>query len=193
MAEATTTVDMNYHRLTIRKSKDMGWGLYATDSFSYSADRIICTYYGKKITASQAKSKANKSRYVVELLGANHRFVYIDGFDTETQLCYSAGPYANDGIHESHRRDLWNAELTIDEYNPDLFVIRPLRDIQAGEQIYVWYGPRYWCSDDHTIEQMCNAVITYGIDITTSTGKTCGNWRRLHKYKALQRMLDSRQ
>ena len=62
-----------------------------------------------------------------------------------------------------------NAELYIDEYNTEFFVLRPIRDIQAGEQIYVWYGPRCWCSDDHSVDQMAMAVISYGIDIDKST------------------------
>jgi hypothetical protein len=106
-------------------------------------------------------------------------------------MCYSAGPYANDGISWTGRRDLWNAELAIDDYDQGIFVLRPLRDIQAGEQIYVWYGPRYWCSDDHSVEQMAMAVITYGIDITTSTERmnSYGNWKKLKQYSALQERL----
>jgi hypothetical protein len=106
-------------------------------------------------------------------------------------MCYSAGPYANDGISWTGRRDLWNAEFAIDDYDPGIFILRPLRDIQAGEQIYVWYGPRYWCSDDHSVEQLAMAVITYGIDITTSTEKkhSHGNWTQLKQYRALQELL----
>jgi hypothetical protein len=151
---------------------------------------VICTYAGKRITARQAKSIVNKSRYIVELPGKS-KLNYIDGFDSVTQMCYSAGPYANDGISWTGRRDLWNAELSIDDYDQSIFVLRPLRDIQAGEQIYVWYGPRYWCSDDHSVEQMAMAVITYGIDITTSTERvnSYGNWKKLKQYRELQERL----
>ena len=115
----------------------MGWCLFATTDFSYTNDRIICTYHGKTISGKQARATSNKSKYIVDLMGLHKRHMYIDGYDEASQLCYSAGPYANDGINKAHRRDLWNAELTVDEYNPDIFVLRPLRDIAAGEQIYV--------------------------------------------------------
>ena len=189
MAELETPLDINHHRLTVRKAKGMGWGLFATTSFSIT-ERVICTYAGKRITARQAKSTANKSRYIVELPGKS-KLNYIDGYDPVTQMCYSAGPYANDGISWTGRRDLWNAELAIDDYDQGIFILRPLRDIQAGEQIYVWYGPRYWCSDDHTVEQMAMAVITYGIDITTSTERmnSYGNWKKLKQYRELQELL----
>jgi hypothetical protein len=189
MAEHETPLDINHHRLAVRKTQGMGWGLFATTSFSHN-ERVICTYAGKRITARQARSPAHKSRYIVELPGKT-KFNCIDGFDPVTQMCYSAGPYANDGISWTGRRDLWNAEFAIDDYDPGIFILRPLRDIQAGEQIYVWYGPRYWCSDDHSVEQLAMAVITYGIDITTSTEKkhSHGNWTQLKQYRALQELL----
>ena len=185
MAEVETAIDINYHRLAVRKVDGMGWGLFVTTAFSHS-ERVICTYHGKRITARQAKAKSNKSRYIVELPGKT-KYNYIDGYDPATERCYSAGPYANDGINWTGRRDLWNAELAIDDYNPELFVLRPLRDIQAGEQIYVWYGPRYWCSDDHPLDQLVMAVMTYGINITTSTERpnSYGNWTKLKHYQAL--------
>ena len=133
MAELETPLDINHHRLTVRKATGMGWGLFATTAFAHN-ERVICTYAGKRITARQAKSTANKSRYIVELPGKS-KLNYIDGFDPVTQMCYSAGPYANDGISWTGRRDLWNAELAIDDYDQGIFVLRPLRDIQAGEQI----------------------------------------------------------
>jgi Ulp1 family protease len=192
LADMETPTDINYHRLAVRRAHGMGWGLFATADFSH-AERVICTYYGKRLTARQAKSKTNKSRYIVELPGKT-KYNYIDGYDSLTQQCYSAGPYANDGINWTGRRDLWNAELTIDDYNPDLFVLRPLRDIRAGEQIYVWYGPRYWCSDDHTVDQMAMAVMTYGIDIAASTEKSSsyGNWKKLKQYHSLKEVLRQR-
>jgi hypothetical protein len=192
LADMETPLDINYSRLAVRRAHGIGWGLFATADFSH-AERLICTYYGKRLTAKQAKAKTNKSRYIVELPGTT-KYNYIDGYDPLTQLCYSAGPYANDGINWTGRRDLWNAELTLDDYNPDLFVLRPLRDIRAGEQIYVWYGPRYWCSDDHTVDQMAMAVMTYGIDIESSTEKASsyGNWKKLKQYHSLKEVLRQR-
>ena len=37
--------------------------------------------------------------------------IYIDGYDDIEKLCYSAGPYANDGINMDGRQDMWNAEF----------------------------------------------------------------------------------
>ena len=193
MAEDDTALNHNHRRLAVKRVPDMGWCLFALEPFSHS-ERAICTYHGRHITARQAKAKSNKSRYIVELKGDDNQYRYIDGYDAATQLCYSAGPYANDGINWSQRRDLWNAELAPDDYNPDIFVLRPLRDIKAGEQIYVWYGPRYWCSDDHSAEHMAMAVMTYGIDIDTSTeaAGSYGNWLRLSKIQALRQILADR-
>ena len=70
--------------------------------------------------------------------------------------------------------------------------MRPLRDIAPGEQIFVWYGPHYWCDPQHPVELMAKAIITYGVDIDTSTGApgSQGAWRKLpgptlHRLRAL--------
>ena len=96
MADLETAVNINYHRLAVRRAHGMGWGLFATSDFSHK-ERVICSYYGKRITLRQAKSKSNRSRYIVELPGTS-KYNFIDGDDPVTQQRYSAGPYANDGI-----------------------------------------------------------------------------------------------
>ena len=83
-------------------------------------------------------------------MGPNHRHMYIDGYDEISQQCYSGGPYSRNGINRMQRKDLWNAELIVDNYNPEII---------PGKQICARYGPHYWCSDDHSAEHMCMAVI----------------------------------
>ena len=74
----------------------------------------------------------------------------------------------------------WNAEFIIDDYGQKI-ILRPLRDIAQGEQIFAWYGPQYWCDVRHPVELMAKAVITYGVDIDKSTGApgSQGAWRKL--------------
>ena len=82
----------------------------------------------------------------------------------------------------------------MDGYDSSKIILRPLRDIVKGEQIYAWYGPQHWCDPQHPVELMAKAIITHGIDIETSTGApdSQGGWRKLpaatrYKLKALLR------
>jgi hypothetical protein len=79
----------------------------------------------------------------------------------------------------------------IDPYNEDSILLRATRPILPGEQIFVWYGPAYWCNDQHAIELLRMAVITYGINIRTSTWETNGDWKSLKKYEQLLTLLDA--
>ena len=62
-----------------------------------------------------------------------------------------------------------------------MIVLRPLRDIAKVEQIFAWYGQQYWCDPQHPVELMAKAIITYGVNIETSTGAlgSHGAWRKL--------------
>ena len=55
----------------------------------------------------------------------------------------------------------------------------------------MWYGPRYWCDDSHPPEHMAQAVLTYKVDIATSSEapQSTGNWRRLKAYPQLCKLL----
>ena len=104
----------------------------------------------------------------------------MDG-TTQGNNASTKGGYANDAIDWDGTRGKWNAEFIIDDYDGRKIILRPLRDIAKGEQIFAWYGPHYWCDARHPVELMAKAVITYGVDIDKSTGAQTsqGAWRKL--------------
>ena len=190
MQEMTTPWDVNKEKVEIKQIPGMGWCLFAKEGFN-AQDRVLCAYQGYKTTVRSARGRKCKSRYTVELEAGKNKILVVDAWDPVKNLCVAYGGYANDGINMIGRRDLWNAELEIDPYDDKMVILRPTRDILPGEQIYVWYGPEYWCSDDHPVELIAMAVMTYGIDIETSTWETGshGNWRKLKKIKELRDIL----
>jgi hypothetical protein len=155
-----TPWDFNADNLAIRQSTGMGWCLFTKEAIQSNA--TIAVYTGKSISKKVAHSSRYKSQYVVEVGKA-----CIDAWDTEEQLCMAYGGYANDAVNSEGRRDLWNAEFVIDENDPKekTILLRATRDLVPGEQIYVWYGPTYWCDDSHPVELLVMTVITYGINI----------------------------
>ena len=81
-------------------------------------------------------------------------------------MCTGYGGYANDGINMAGRQDLWNAEFVLDpdDLKQETILLRATREILPGEQIFVWYGPEYWCDDDYPVELLYMAVIAYGVN-----------------------------
>ena len=171
----------------------MGWGLFAKDGFK-AGERVIGAYNGHRVKLRTATGRSYKSKYVVELETTNKSILCVDAWDPVRELCIAYGAYGNDAINKEGRRDCWNAELAIDDYDDHLVIIRPTRDILPGEQIYIWYGPRYWCSDDHDVELMAMAVMKYGVNIETSNWAkgSHGHWRQLKKFKELRKLLQER-
>ena len=78
----------------------------------------------------------------------------IDGWDKTSRKNYNKGGYANDAIGWEGEQGRWNAELIVDDYDCSKIILRPLRDIAKGEQIYAWYGPQYWCDPQYPVELM---------------------------------------
>ena len=193
MADDNTPANINHDRVIIKEVPGMGWGLFAKDGFK-AGERVISAYNGYRVKLRTATGRSYKSKYVVELETTNKSILCVDAWDPVRELCIAYGAYGNDAINKEGRRDCWNAELAIDDYDDHLVIIRPTRDILPGEQIYIWYGPRYWCSDDHDVELMAMAVMTYGVNIETSNWAkgSHGHWRQLKKFKELRKLLQER-
>ena len=114
----------------------MGKGLFAGRDFT-AAERILCVYYGKKITASRAHSAGYKPDYIAEVRTHTGRPLCIDAWDATNACCYNPGGYANDAINWAGQGGRWNAEFTVDDYDPTKIILRPTRNIAKGEQIMV--------------------------------------------------------
>ena len=69
---------------------------------------------------------------------------------------------------------------------PTLLLVVANRYIADDEQLYLSYGPDYWCQDRFPIHILKAAVKGYAIDIDKSAA-----WRRLKCYKELKRALDT--
>ena len=178
--EQNTDEHTNNEKLGVYAVEGMGYGLFAKQEFSIK-DRIICVYHGKKISRKKAYAKQNKSNYIVEVMNHYRLPLCIDGWDETRGICFNKGGYANDAIGWEGEQGRWNAEFIVDDYDSSKIILRPLRDIAKGEQIYAWYGPQYWCNPQHPVELMAKAIITYGVNIETSTGApgSQGAWRKL--------------
>ena len=169
--EQNTNEYTNNDKLGVYAVKGMGYGLFAKQEFSIK-DRIMCVYHGKKISRKKAYAKQNKSNYIVEVMNHYKLPLCIDGWDETRGICFNKGGYANDAIGWEGEQGRWNAEFIVDDYDSSKIILRPLRDIAKGEQIYAWYGPQYWCDPQHPVELMAKAIITYGVDIETSMTRT---------------------
>ena len=100
----------------------------------------------------------------------NCRYASTVGTAQETSTSIKGGGgYANYAIDWDGTRGEWNAEFIIDDYDGQKIILRPLRDIAQGEQIFAWYGPQYRCDPQHPVEMIAKAVITYGIVIDKLT------------------------
>ena len=55
------------------------------------------------------------------------------------------------------------------------------RHIAGNEQLFILYGPDYWCQDRFPVHVLLAAVIGYSIDIDNSA-----EWRKLRAYKELR-------
>ena len=78
----------------------------------------------------------------------------IDGWNDTSGECYNKEDYANDAIGWESDQGRWNGELFLDDFDSSKIILRPLRDIVKGEQIYTWYGPLYCCDPQHQVDQM---------------------------------------
>ena len=83
-----------------------------------------------------AYAKTQLSRYIVEVADHYKPPLCIDSWDGTRQQCYNKEGYANDAIDWEGTNGKWNAEFIIDDYDGEKIILRLLRDIAKGEQIF---------------------------------------------------------
>jgi hypothetical protein len=120
-----------------RMGEHVGKGLFAKTFLP--KDSIICSYWGKVVKTSVAKSDSYNSDYVLQCSPEW-------SIDSKNKLsCY--GRYCNDPIFP----DQVNADLVGEDTDGErtgvIGYVQAIKDIQEGEEIYVSYGIGYWCHE----------------------------------------------
>jgi SET domain-containing protein len=125
-----------YTMLYLKKSTlpNAGLGLFTDQPFK-KGDTII-EYLGEIITWPEALKRDEKGKggYVFHITNKH----CIDAYPQENSL----GKYANDARGFSKIKGLKN-NSEYETRKKQAFIIAT-RDIQAGEEIFVWYGADYW-------------------------------------------------
>jgi hypothetical protein len=156
--------------------KDAGNGLFA--SVDIEAFTIIGIYTGgEALTKEQVSRTTYKSDYVVNVHG-----IIRDGYNRKTKSLHSDTACINDNLDPSNANCDWYVHPDF----PTLLLVVANRRIADDEQLYLSYGPDYWCQDRFPIHILKAAVKGYAIDIDKSA-----TWRRLKCYKELRRALDT--
>ena len=58
-----------------------------------------------------------------------------------------------------------NCEWYVHPDFPQLLLVVSIRSIATDEQLFILYGPDYWCQDHFPITVLLAAVLGYNIDI----------------------------
>ena len=134
---------------------------------------------GESLKASTVTSSRYKSDYAVQ-----YQHLIRDGYDRQKGevTCHPAR------INDSLDKERDNCEFYIHPDHSHLLLVISTQAIAAGEQLFLPYGPDYWCQDQFSLNTLAAAVRRYDIDIKASP-----QWRRLKKFKDLCKLLDSQQ
>lgn len=111
-----------------------GKGLFTT--IAIEKETVITEFSGEKIshTIGAARSIMNESH---SLLYLNQKY-FVDSYADKSCMA----TFINDAIGEVRINGIDN-NTTIHRANGRIYVIA-LRDIQAGEELFLEYGPDYW-------------------------------------------------
>ncbi len=112
--------------------RSIGYGLFSMDDIN-KGDKIA-EYKGELISTSTATNENYQSDYVFQI----DKDVCIDARDNTN--CFAR--YANDPINPKKA----NAEFRIEDYQVFLYA---KKKIKANSEIFVSYGPDYWCDTYH--------------------------------------------
>ena len=74
-----------------------------------------------------------------------------------------------------------NCEWYVHPDFPQILLVISTKRIACNEQLFISYGPDYWCQDRFSVHILLAAVIGYAIDIDASS-----EWRKLKAYKELR-------
>jgi hypothetical protein len=105
-----------------------------------------------------------------------YRHIVRDALDHKKKTIGCNVAYINDSL--DHK--LYNADWYIHPDFPELLLVIATKDIKSDEQIYLPYGPDYWCQDKFSLTTLRAAIACYNIDIHSSQ-----QWKALHRYSQL--------
>jgi uncharacterized protein len=122
--------------LHIKKSTLPGAGKGLFTDRDIRKGELVCEYEGERITWAEAEKRNEKERggYVYYINAKN----CIDAFDYKDTF----GRYANDAAGVGRIPGFRN-NSTYDVVKKKVY-IRATRNIPAGSEIFVSYGPQYW-------------------------------------------------
>ena len=105
-----------------------GLGVFAGRDFSSQA--TVCEYKGRLLATEVAESSSYASDYCLRLSRA---------WSLDAQHVFSEGKYVNDGIFSQRQ----NVRFSVN-HRTRRVVLKALRKISKGEELFVSYGLDYW-------------------------------------------------
>ena len=169
--------ELNADRVAVAASsiEGAGQGLFAVNDFT-EGEMVVRYGWDTGLTEDMIKKEGYFSDYLVLF-----RDLIRDVWDIEMKSVISLGGLVNDSLLKEKENVTWD----IHDTNPDIVILRALRNIAKGEEFFVSYGGHYWCHNKHRFELQKAAILRYKIDIRVSTRATQGDWRGLLNYSRL--------
>jgi hypothetical protein len=166
---------LNDDILEVRPSliPDAGRGLFVLTDVEVGT--VLANYTGNRITEAIRRRAGYDSTYV-----AAHGNNMVDALDQRTRKVLSKAAYSNDPFDAAKV----NCRFDDDDRDEGAIVLRAIRPIMAGEEIYVEYGAFYWCQDCFGIELQLQAIRAYKVNIQKK-GKQ-GDWRTRVTFEELR-------
>jgi uncharacterized protein len=143
MAEATTRTPVSGEEsLLLRVGESTipgaGHGLFAVRSFP--SDTVVCVYRGKELrTAEAAKLKTHERDYLMRI-GPQ---CYVDASAPDSCLAR----FINDA-RRAAKQNCWFDKVLPTSTEPGHALVKSLRAIEAGEELFCSYGQWYWAGHD---------------------------------------------
>ncbi|MFN9906580.1 MAG: SET domain-containing protein-lysine N-methyltransferase, partial [bacterium] len=126
---------------------------------------------GDNLTPTQVTHPSHVSDYVV-----THQHLVRDALDPKTKRILCDVAYINDSLDTN----LHNCDWYIHPSYPNLLLVITTTHIPNDAQLYIPYGPDYWCQDKFPIEILLAAINGYNIDIHSQP-----QWIKLQCYPTL--------
>lgn len=133
-----------------------GFGLFATRKFCAGA--VVCVYRGRTLTTSEAAKLETAERYYLMRVGPQR---YVDASAEDSCLAR----FINDARRAAKQTCWFDKQPDgAPGYDTPVALVRALRDIEAGEELFAPYGSWYWVSFDRAQARLSASAAAAAID-----------------------------
>ena len=126
---------------------------------------------GENLTIQDIQANSYKSNYTVQ-----HQHLVRDAQHPKTGTILCDVAFINDSLDTKRH----NCEWYIHPNHAHLLLVIATAHIPPDSQLFLPYGPDFWCQDQFSISTLLEAIRCYNIDIHSSP-----EWKQLKKYKDL--------